>query len=422
MIKNRHHSKYEDYINFQKIKTSDPEKRDKWLGEEWNTKLEDFKVQIGKISQALDSKKKVLCVGARTGQEVKAFKDLGVEDAIGIDLVENLPLVKVGDMNCLDFEDNTFDIVYTNSIEYSNNIKNAISEIERVTKIDGYIFIQCRVGNEDKFSEYKIENPIYDILTLTNRSFCVISQQVAPNSLGLNFEIILRKDKNLSELYEKHGNIETISVPDEYMSIWNEINLPIQNKKLDNANIISRKSRKKILNQLSKRAYYLTRIAKTFSSKRFIEVGTAEGWQYFTFCKYVRDNFEDGAVYTCDPRDVRDKKYITEFKDERFQYIQGTSKDIAATGIFADFFYIDGLHDEGTVIRDVINLEGCQSKDGLATWVFDDFDLRFGCAQDIMTLSQLSKSFKVYNIGDTASGHPSHQVIVRGHFKGENSQ
>ena len=422
MIKNRHHSKYEDYIEFQKTKTSDPEKRSKWLGEEWNTKLESFKEQISKISQALGPDKKVLCIGARTGQEVEAFKQLGVVDVIGIDLVENLPLVREGDMNCLDFSDNTFDIVYTNSIEYSSNIENAISEMERVVKIDGHIFIQCRVENKDEFAEYKIENPIYDILPLTNKSFCIISQVVRPNPLGLNFEIVLRKDKNLSDLYEKHGNIKTISVPDDYMTLWNEINLPIQNKKLDNANIISRKARKKILNQLSKRAYYLTKVASAFSSNRFIEVGTAEGWQYFTFCKYVKDNFEDGFVYTCDPRDVRDKRYVNELKDDRFQYVQGTSEDIASKGIVANFFYIDGLHDQGTVIRDVLNLESCQDREELSTWVFDDFDLRFGCAQDIMTLSQLSKSFKVYHVGDTASGNPSHQVIVRGYFKGEQSQ
>jgi len=419
MIKNRHHSTYEDYVEFQKKKTSDPEKRKKWLGDEWETKLQDFKSEISKISQALDSSKKVLCVGARTGQEVEAFKQLGVEDVIGIDIVPSLPLVKEGDMNCIDFKDNTFDIVYTNSLEYAYDIKNVISEIERVTKIDGFIFIQCRVGNEDSQAEYKIENPIYDILTVTNRSFCMISQPSEPNSLGLNFEIVLRKDKNLSHLYEKYGNIETISVPDDYLELWNDINLPIQTSKLDNAKINSKKARNKILSQLSKRSYYLTRVAEVFESKRFIEVGTAEGWQYFTFCKYVKDNFDDGIVYTCDPRDVRNKKYASMFdQDSRFNYISGTSKDIASKNIKANFFYIDGLHDKDTVIRDVLTLENCQHNDSLNTWIFDDFDIRFGCSQDIMTLSQLSKCFKVYHIGDTASGHQSHQVLMRATFHG----
>ena len=34
----RNYENYEDYINFQKKKTTDPEKRNKWLNEEWQSK------------------------------------------------------------------------------------------------------------------------------------------------------------------------------------------------------------------------------------------------------------------------------------------------------------------------------------------------------------------------------------------------
>ena len=37
---NDRHDSYEDYVNFQKQKTEDPVKREKWLGEEWDSKIE----------------------------------------------------------------------------------------------------------------------------------------------------------------------------------------------------------------------------------------------------------------------------------------------------------------------------------------------------------------------------------------------
>ena len=35
---------YQQYVDFQKEKTMDPLKRNKWLNDEWNTKLEYFKI------------------------------------------------------------------------------------------------------------------------------------------------------------------------------------------------------------------------------------------------------------------------------------------------------------------------------------------------------------------------------------------
>jgi hypothetical protein len=83
---------------------------------------------------------------------------------------------------------------------------------------------------------------------------------------------------------------------------------------------------------------------------------------------------------------------------------QGTSKK--------DLFYIDGNHDRGIVVQDVVNLQGNQDPDAPPVWIFDDFDKRFGCYLDIWELSLFSKKFKVYEIGQTASGKPSHQVIL----------
>ena len=36
------YSTYEDYINHQKVKTTDPKKREIWLGREWQWKIDVF--------------------------------------------------------------------------------------------------------------------------------------------------------------------------------------------------------------------------------------------------------------------------------------------------------------------------------------------------------------------------------------------
>tara|TARA_E500000331_G_C17256245_1_gene713196 strand:- start:663 stop:1934 length:1272 start_codon:yes stop_codon:yes gene_type:complete len=416
----RHYSDYEDYINFQSTKTNDPAKREKWLGEEWNSKIEGFKKEFSKFGGLINPDTKSLCIGARTGQEVVALKEMGVKDVTGIDIVPHLPNVIKGDMHNLDFEENTFDLVYTNVIDHSINPQKMIDEMERVLKPGGFLFLQCQVGiDQDQYTEFVIENPIYDVLTLTNKTFCMICQPINRNFAGMNFEFVFIKSQELGDLYNNHGSISTIEVPEDYEKLWEDINLPIQEKKLDSNNIISRKKRRAILSRLKKRGYYLTRIAEAFGCKDIAEVGTAEGWQYFNFCKYISDsNEKEGTVSTCDPRNVINSEYKEIYSDKRFSYFQETSLEMSEKIGECDFFYIDGLHDQGDVIRDVVNLERNQSTTKRPVWVFDDFDERFGCANDIFNLCQASRMFKVYNVGQTGSDKPSHQVIIIGNFKG----
>ena len=75
-------------------------------------------------------------------------------------------------------------------------------------------------------------------------------------------------------------------------------------------------------------------------------------------------------------------------------------------------FYIDASHDKGAVIQDVLNLKDFQSDNPI--WIFDDFDTRFGCFYDIERICQIKQNYKVYSVGKTASGNPTHQVIVFG--------
>ena len=68
------------------------------------------------------------------------------------------------------------------------------------------------------------------------------------------------------------------------------------------------------------------------------------------------------------------------------------------------------------MLNDINNLKHLQSDEPI--WIFDDFDERFGCINDIFSLCQASRMFKIYKVGKTASGNPSHQAVILGCFQG----
>lgn len=417
----REYKDYESYISHQKEKTLNPNKREKWVGEEWGSKISGFKQEFEKIKSFLSPEKKCLCLGARTGQEVVALKEMGVKDVTGIDIVPHKPHVIEGDIHNLEFKDESFDLVYTNIIDHSIDPKKMISEVERVLKVDGLFYLQIQLGlNQDEYTVFKINSPIYDVVTLFDKSYCLAIRQInndgSNNFAGMNVELLFKKDKKLSEIYEKYGNLESIKIPKVYENLWNEINLPIQTRKLNNSNILDAKKRTSILSGLKKRAYYLTRIAEAHDVKNILEVGTAEGWQFFSFGEYAKE--VEGRVYSCDPRNVRSQDHAKKYERECFYY-QATSKELGEDENIKDIemFYIDGLHDENTVITDVVNLISKQTQEKDPIWIFDDFDIRFGCFKDIVTLIGSSGGFKIWDIGLTASGQPSHQVLIKTRFE-----
>ena len=136
---------YEEYVKFQKEKTEDPIRREKWLGEEWDLKLNGFSDLFNSHKDLISDCKKALCIGARTGQEVVALRNMDI-DAIGIDLVECPPHVIEGDMHDLPFPDNHFDMVFSNVFDHSLYPTKKAEEIERVLSKDGVIILQLQAG------------------------------------------------------------------------------------------------------------------------------------------------------------------------------------------------------------------------------------------------------------------------------------
>jgi len=221
------------------------------------------------------------------------------------------------------------------------------------------------------------------------------------------WEVIKGEDELLKNFSSTVGEIENLVVPTNYMDLWRQINLPIQKLKAKNHGLSAEKARK-CFGQLHKRAYFLTRVANFFNVKNILEVGTAEGWQFFSFAEYAKE--VDGHVWSCDLRDVRHKESSEKYNNTTFHMGDSKSlKDVVGNEKI-DLFYIDGSHDKGSVLRDVLNLRELQSDDCI--WVFDDYDFRFGCFQDIKFICDQAENYKVYSVGETASGRPNHQVIV----------
>jgi SAM-dependent methyltransferase len=80
----------------------------------------------------------VLCLGARSGAECKAFINLG-HFAIGIDLNpgEENRHVMVGDFHHLQFADASVDVVYTNALDHAFELGRVFAEVRRVLKPEG---------------------------------------------------------------------------------------------------------------------------------------------------------------------------------------------------------------------------------------------------------------------------------------------
>lgn len=94
---------------------------------------------------------RVLCLGARLGAEVAAFRDAGCF-AFGIDLnpgADN-PWVLYGDFHHLAYPDSCVDIVYTNSLDHCLEPVRVLREIHRILTAQGSLIIEADPGVRDQ--------------------------------------------------------------------------------------------------------------------------------------------------------------------------------------------------------------------------------------------------------------------------------
>jgi SAM-dependent methyltransferase len=89
----------------------------------------------------------VLCLAARAGTEVKAFRDLGCF-AVGTDINnrEKNPWVLFGDFHNLEFADQSVNVVYSNSLDHVFDLDRVLSEIRRVLMPGGRFIMEVAFG------------------------------------------------------------------------------------------------------------------------------------------------------------------------------------------------------------------------------------------------------------------------------------
>ena len=187
------YKQYDDYLKFQKEKTLDPKRIEKWFNQEWEIKYNGFREIFNNNYQYIKDKSNAICLGARTGQEVKALIDLGIK-AIGIDLVPFPPYTIEGDIHNLKALDSSFDFIFTNIFDHSLFPEKFCNEMERVCKSGGIIIIHLQLGVDgDKYSENIVHKP--NIIYKYFKDSEILKSMAIKNSFdGMNWELIFKKN------------------------------------------------------------------------------------------------------------------------------------------------------------------------------------------------------------------------------------
>lgn len=136
MLYHKHIKKYKEYVEKQKEKAL---ARPGALLSENEKRISQFESVFAEAKEYLDLTD-MLCLGARTGCEVKAAENAGFQRAAGIDLYPLGKNVIQADWNNLPIGNEMFSTVFTNSIDHASDFSALALEIRRVLKEGGRLF------------------------------------------------------------------------------------------------------------------------------------------------------------------------------------------------------------------------------------------------------------------------------------------
>lgn len=161
-MKFREYKNYDEYIHHQTQKLSLETKgikiKDKYIED---TVYERY------VNNLQIKSKSILCLAARLGGEVRAFKKMGAL-SIGIDIEPGNKNSDVlyGDFHNIKFADKTFDFIFSNSIDHVLYLDKYLSESKRVLKDDGTFILELKIQKAGKYEVIDTQdiNPIIDII------------------------------------------------------------------------------------------------------------------------------------------------------------------------------------------------------------------------------------------------------------------
>ena len=152
-VRTRTYQSYDEYLTHQRQKL---EEIIKARGELLDNRIVSsqrvkFFRRFHDLPQLVAPTARILCLGARLGTEVEVLRDMGYDNAVGIDLNPgpDNPLVEPGDFQHLDAADGSVDVVYSNCVDHSFDLDAFFAEHARVLKPDGYALYDILVHNDD---------------------------------------------------------------------------------------------------------------------------------------------------------------------------------------------------------------------------------------------------------------------------------
>ena len=201
-IKIKKFNNYNDYLTLQTSKAPHGSPLKKMLlpgGNLWESTCNGFEKHFNLHKNIIKNSSNALCLGARTGPEVHVLKEMGVDDAIGIDLVDAPPLVIKGDVHELQFKDNTFDLIFSNIFDHVLYPAKFISEIERVSKPGAYCILHLVPGHKmtargggDGFAANELSDTQI-IIELFNKDINIIKNEPLNQPDWINFwELVIK--------------------------------------------------------------------------------------------------------------------------------------------------------------------------------------------------------------------------------------
>jgi SAM-dependent methyltransferase len=133
----------------------------------------------------------VICLGARLGGEVEAFKRMGAV-AIGIDIEPGISNKHVlyGDFHETNFADRSFDFVFSNCIDHVFDLDKFLKEIFRLLKSDGIGILEVAVQKAGEYETIDTQDITF-IKQQINRYFKIKFEK--PINNGWQGELIILK-------------------------------------------------------------------------------------------------------------------------------------------------------------------------------------------------------------------------------------
>lgn len=161
-LKQRAYQSYADYVRHQASKL---EREEAAIRSTSERRFQKMAARFAEVSAAAHLGGRVLCLGARLGEEVRAFRHVGMA-ALGVDLNPgaNNPNCLSADFHFLPFRDDSFDGAYSNVLDHVYDMDRFMRETVRVVRPGGFVLFELTGG----FGETDAVDPYGATLWPTN--------------------------------------------------------------------------------------------------------------------------------------------------------------------------------------------------------------------------------------------------------------